>query len=127
MTAVSTAVAELERTASVAAAPIGPRRPHRAWVLLATCSAVALILLAPLAFLLIEAHGAGTSTVVHLIFRSLTASLLWNTIRLTVVVTLLCAVIPDHLDPRLPRCGGGDDAGGLPAGVPAGGGQLAGR
>jgi len=93
MTAVSTAVAELERTASVAAAPIGPRRPHRAWVLLATCSAVALILLAPLAFLLIEAHGAGTSTVVHLIFRSLTASLLWNTIRLTVVVTILCAVI----------------------------------
>ena len=29
----------------------------------------------------------------HLIFRSLTLTLLWNTVRLTVVVTLLCAVI----------------------------------
>ena len=51
------------------------------------------MLAVPLCFLLIEAHGAGTSTIVHLIFRSLTASLLWNTVRLTVVVTLLCAVI----------------------------------
>ncbi len=48
---------------------------------------------APLAFLLFEAHGAGTSTILHLIFRGLTASLLWNTVRLTVVVTALCAVI----------------------------------
>ncbi len=45
------------------------------------------------AFLLVEAHGAGTATIWHLIFRSLTASLLWNTVRLTVVVTALCAVI----------------------------------
>ena len=29
----------------------------------------------------------------NLIFRSLTATLLWNTVRLTVVVTVLCAVI----------------------------------
>jgi iron(III) transport system permease protein len=55
--------------------------------------AVAVVLLAPLVFLLIEAGGAGTSTVLHLIFRSLTASLLWNTIRLTVAVTVLCAII----------------------------------
>jgi iron(III) transport system permease protein len=54
---------------------------------------VAIVLLAPLVFLLYEAHSAGTSTILHLIFRDLTASLLWNTIRLTVVVTLLCAVI----------------------------------
>ena len=54
---------------------------------------MALVLVAPLAFLLFEAHGAGTSTILHLIFRGLTASLLWNTVRLTVVVTALCAVI----------------------------------
>ena len=65
----------------------------RPWGLLALSVAVAIVLVAPLCFLLIEAHGAGTSTIVNLIFRSLTASLLWNTIRLTVVVTLLCAVI----------------------------------
>jgi iron(III) transport system permease protein len=69
------------------------RRPARPWGLLTLSLAVAVVLVAPLCFLLIEAHGAGTSTIVNLIFRSLTASLLWNTIRLTVVVTLLCAVI----------------------------------
>src|SRR6202034_3550207 len=47
----------------------------------------------PLVFLLIEASDAGAGSVWHLIWRSLTAHLLWNTIRLTIVVTLLCAVI----------------------------------
>ncbi len=69
------------------------RRPPRPWVLLALSVAVAVVLALPLCFLLIEAHGAGTSTILNLIFRSLTASLLWNTVRLTVVVTALCAVI----------------------------------
>ena len=54
---------------------------------------VVAVLALPLAFLLTEAAGAGASNVWHLIWRSLTASLLWNTVRLTVVVTLLCAVI----------------------------------
>jgi iron(III) transport system permease protein len=67
------------------------RRPPRA--LIALSAAVAVVLVLPLVFLLIEAQGAGTSTIVHLIFRSLTATLLWNTVRLTVVVTVLCAVI----------------------------------
>jgi iron(III) transport system permease protein len=47
----------------------------------------------PLAFLLIESSDAGTGGVWHLIWRRLTAQLLWNTVRLTVVVTILCAVI----------------------------------
>ncbi len=72
---------------------VAARRLPRPWVLLALSVAVAVVLVAPLCFLLIEAHGAGTSTIVNLIFRSLTASLLWNTVRLTVVVTVLCAVI----------------------------------
>jgi iron(III) transport system permease protein len=47
----------------------------------------------PLVFLLIEAHDAGVTTIERLIFRSLTATLLWNTVRLTFAVTLLCAVL----------------------------------
>jgi iron(III) transport system permease protein len=60
---------------------------------LATSAAVAVILIAPLAFLLFEAQGAGISSIAHLIWRPLTATLLWNTVRLTVVVTVLCAII----------------------------------
>src|ERR1700691_1633021 len=47
----------------------------------------------PLIFLLLEASDAGASKVWHLIWRNLTATLLWNTVRLTVVVTILCAII----------------------------------
>jgi iron(III) transport system permease protein len=69
------------------------RRARRPVALIAASLAVACVLALPLVFLLIEARGAGTATVVHLIFRRLTADLLWNTVRLTVVVTVLCAVI----------------------------------
>ena len=69
------------------------RRPPRPWGLLAISVAVIAVLAAPLVFLLVEAHGAGVSTVEHLVFRGMTASLLWNTVRLTVVVTALCAII----------------------------------
>jgi len=72
---------------------VRPRRSRRPTALIAASLAVACVLALPLVFLLIEARGAGTATVVHLIFRRLTADLLWNTIRLTVVVTALCAVI----------------------------------
>jgi len=54
---------------------------------------VAALLALPLVFLLIEARGAGAGAVRHLIFRPLTGELLWNTIRLTVVVTAACAVL----------------------------------
>jgi iron(III) transport system permease protein len=54
---------------------------------------VAAVLLVPLAFLLIEAAGAGVRQVASLVDRQLTEQLLWNTIRLSVVVTALCAVI----------------------------------
>jgi iron(III) transport system permease protein len=69
------------------------RRTRPRKVLFAISTGVAMVLLAPLAFLLIEAGSAGVSTVLHLIFRPLTGTLLWNTIRLTVVVTVLCAII----------------------------------
>ena len=63
------------------------------WALLGAAVAVAAVMLAPLVFLLIEAHGAGLATLARLIWRPLTAALLWNTVRLMVVVTALCAVI----------------------------------
>jgi len=69
------------------------RRARLPAALLGVSSLVVILLALPLVFLLIEAHGAGTSDVAHLIFRRLTADLLWNTVRLTVVVTVLCAVI----------------------------------
>ena len=61
--------------------------------LVTASTVVALILLAPLVFLLIEAGGAGVNQVARLIWRPLTATLLWNTLRLTVAVTVLCAII----------------------------------
>jgi iron(III) transport system permease protein len=69
------------------------RNKRRPVALLAASVFVLAVLVLPLAFLLTEAGGAGVSNVWHLIWRSLTASLLWNTVRLTVVVTALCAVI----------------------------------
>jgi iron(III) transport system permease protein len=75
------------------AAPVRARRARRPVALTALSAAVAIVLAMPLVFLLIEASGAGTRTVIDLIFRSLTAELLWNTVRLTIAVTALCAVI----------------------------------
>jgi iron(III) transport system permease protein len=54
---------------------------------------VALALLSPIGFLVAQSYNAGVSTVWHLIFSGDTRQLLWNTVRLTVVVTALCAVI----------------------------------
>jgi iron(III) transport system permease protein len=81
------------RAGSERAGAVAERRARRPKVLLAVSVVVGAVLLSPLVFLLIEASGEGASTIYHLIFRSLTASLLWNTIRLTVVVTILCAII----------------------------------
>ncbi len=69
------------------------RRARQPRTLLTVSSLVAALLALPLVFLLIEAHGAGTTNVRHLIFRSLTGELLWNTVKLTVAVTAACAVL----------------------------------
>ena len=72
---------------------VAQRAAARPRVLLAMSILVVVVLLAPLVFLLVEATHAGLSGVLHLIFRSLTVELFWNTVRLTVVVTALCAVV----------------------------------
>jgi iron(III) transport system permease protein len=47
----------------------------------------------PLVFLVTQAVQVGWGSLHPLLFRSLTAQLIWHTVSLTVVVTLLCAVI----------------------------------
>ena len=69
------------------------RNPSRPAALLTAAGLVAVILAMPLIFLLIEARSAGLNEVTSVIFRPLTWSLLWNTVRLTVVVTVACAAI----------------------------------
>ena len=54
-------------------------------------ASIAVIL--PLVFLIVQAVQVGWGTLDPLLFRSLTAQLLWNTVSLTVVVMVLCAVI----------------------------------
>lgn len=82
-----------QRSLALPAAHASTRGPRRPWLTLGLGAAVALVLALPLAFLLVQAHGAGVGAVSKLIFRSLTATLLWNTVRLTAVVTALCAVL----------------------------------
>ena len=70
------------------------RRPprHRGGLYLGAATVTTLVLL-PLGFLLLRAGQVGLSDLKALLFRHLTLELLWNTVRLTVVVSALCAVI----------------------------------
>jgi iron(III) transport system permease protein len=61
--------------------------------LTAASALTAAVMALPLVFLFVLAHHAGAAEVRSLITRRLTLTLLWNTVRLTVVVTALCAVI----------------------------------
>ncbi|HUY56781.1 MAG TPA: iron ABC transporter permease [Candidatus Micrarchaeaceae archaeon] len=67
------------------------RRTPRA--LLVVSCLVALLLLLPLAFLLLEARQVGWSQLSSLLFRQLTMTLLGNLVQLAVVVTALAATI----------------------------------
>jgi iron(III) transport system permease protein len=87
----SSVVSRGESAAGTKLAP--PRRGQRPRLLATLSTLVVVVLLSPMAFLLYEAHGTGVTTIVNLIWRPLTATLLWNTVRLTAVVTVLCAVI----------------------------------
>ncbi len=54
---------------------------------------IVVIVLLPLVFLILEAGDAGWSTLRPLIFRHLTLTLIWNTVRLALAVTAICAVL----------------------------------
>jgi iron(III) transport system permease protein len=81
------------RPASDALTVVPARRGRRPVGLLTVSMIIAALLAVPLVFLLLESADAGVSTVAGQIFRPLTGMLLWNTVRLTAVVTVLCAVI----------------------------------
>ena len=70
-----------------------PRRHHAHRVLLAVSVVVSIVVILPLVFLVLQASQVGWSTLHALLFRSLTAQLIWNTVSLVVVVTALCAVV----------------------------------
>ena len=93
MASVASAPTTGPRSHPAGSAIVAARRKAPSWILLGISCAVALVLAAPLVFLLLEARGTGAGTVASLIWRPLTKTLLWNTVRLTVVVTLLCAII----------------------------------
>lgn len=77
---------------SVRSAVLGRRRRFP-WLLSASSVVVVAALLSPLALIITQAVQAGWGEVWSLLDRSFVATLLWNTIRLAVVVTALCAVI----------------------------------
>ncbi len=66
------------------------RRPRVLWAL---SSAVAALLALPLLYLVAQSASTGRAHLVHLVFRSFTFALVWNTIRLSVAVTVACAII----------------------------------
>ena len=73
-------------------AVVAARRPRPPIGLFAAGSGVALLIALPLLFLLLQAFQVGWTELSALLFRRLTLTLLWNTISLTAVVTLTCAV-----------------------------------
>jgi iron(III) transport system permease protein len=68
-------------------------RSRRGRGLVGVAVVIAIALLLPLAFLVIQAVQVGWSTLSPLLFRHLTATLLWNTITLLVAVSFASAVI----------------------------------
>jgi iron(III) transport system permease protein len=68
----------------------GARRPVGLSLVAVLVSAIVLV---PLAFLVVQAVQVGWDELKRLLFRHLTAVLVWNTVSLVVVVTVICAVV----------------------------------
>lgn len=68
---------------------------RRRWPLVSIAGAAlaAAGVLVPLAFLVVQAQDSGWSTLRRLLLRHSTVVLLWNSVRLTVACTVLCAVL----------------------------------
>jgi iron(III) transport system permease protein len=69
------------------------RRSRFPWLLTAGSVLVVMALLSPLGLIILQAVQAGWSQVWSILDRGTVMTLLWNTVRLAVVVTALCAVI----------------------------------
>ena len=70
-----------------------PGQPRLPPLLTAAALVVTLAVLTPLVFLVVQAVQVGWAELRQLLFRNLTATLIWNTVTLVVVVTVLCAVV----------------------------------
>ena len=70
-----------------------PARARRGRGLVVVATAVATLLLLPLVFLVVQAVQVGWDELSRLLFRHLTATLLWNTVSLLTTVAAVCAVI----------------------------------
>ncbi len=70
-----------------------PGRGRLPPLLTAAAVLVSLAVLTPLVFLVVQAVQVGWAELHQLLFRNLTAVLIWNTVALVVVVTALCAVV----------------------------------
>jgi iron(III) transport system permease protein len=79
-------------TASARALP-GTARRRLPPLLTTSAVAVTVAVLLPLAFLVVQAVQVGWPELRQLLFRQLTAHLVWNTVSLVVVVTALCAAV----------------------------------
>jgi iron(III) transport system permease protein len=73
--------------------PPASARRDRPLVLWVSALAVAGLLALPVAYVVVQAAQTGWSEIVNLVFRQFTLGLLWNTVRLSAVVTAACAVI----------------------------------
>jgi iron(III) transport system permease protein len=70
--------------------PGGRQRPVALWAL---SLVVACLLALPLVYVIVQATQTGWSEIVRLVFRRFTLDLVWNTVRLSLSVTVCCAVI----------------------------------
>ena len=80
-------------SAADVAALVAARGARRPPVLIGLSLAATALVLLPMAFLVYEAAQSGWAPLQHLLFRSLTAHLLANTVELAICVTTLCAII----------------------------------
>ena len=93
MTTAPTRPAPAQSAGPPGAAAVPARRARQPFGLLTVSAVIALALAVPLVFLLLESAGAGAGAVAGQVFRPMTGTLLWNTVRLTALVTVLCAFI----------------------------------
>lgn len=78
---------------SAAVAPRRVRRPHLPPLLTTVALVVTVVVLLPLVFLIVQAAQIGWVELHRLLFRQLTAQLLWHTVALAAVVIVLCAAV----------------------------------
>ncbi len=91
MTLAVSGAAELDLAEPLPAkVPARSRAPVLLWL---AALAVALLLALPLVYVVVQASQVGWSEVVHRVFSQFTFGLVWNTVRLSVVVTAACAAI----------------------------------